>query len=350
MSFFESFQQQLQQTTQQLQTSINNLSIQETAAQISKNVQDNLNNLSIQDISKNVQNEVNNLKPIIARTSRSIQEKLGSINDISELPKEYKDLELKVDLNYKFLKQLLQITKQYELESYDNPLNLKESLNDYSLLINEKFTELSKASSTKEAEQVLLSGRKERVPNTFAHQFGKFMKNAREEFNASDECAGAGAGEESSLSKSLLKISEVEMKIGNERLEQDKLIMHEVNEKIENMLKNDFSKCMKLRNQVETCRLNFDTVRAEIKSYGETATGEQGAARNALNDKLEKFEDELVNATEIAVESMKELIKPLESINMMKVLFKIQLNYHKSVVSELGLLVDSLDSISLEDD
>lgn len=326
MSFFESFQQQLQQTTQQLQTSINNLSLQETAAQISKNVQ----------------NEVNNLKPILARTTRSIQEKIGSIQDISELPKEYKDLELKVDLNHKFLKQLLEITKQYEIESYDNPLNLKESLNDYSVLINEKLNELSKANSTKEAEEVLLSGRKDKIPNTFSHQFSKIMKNSRDAFIKIDE-----EGKENSLSKSLLKISEIEFKIGNERLEQDKLIIVEVNEKIENLLKNDFSKCLKLRNQVETCRLNFDTVRAEIKAMGED---DKGAAREELNDKLEKFEDELVNATEIAVESMKELIKPLESINLLKVLFKIQLNYHKNVVSELGLLVDSLDSISLEDE
>lgn len=357
MSFLQSFQEQLQQTTQQLTTSLNNLNLQDTAAQFTSQVQ----------------KEVNNLKPILARTTRSLQEKFGSIDDISELPKEYKDLERRVDNIRQFYASVLEITRQYELEAYDNPLNLKESLSDYSTLINEKISELSQANTTQEAERVLLSGRKDKTPKTFSHQFSKSMKTCREnilankpisklsipigtdsnnnkteESNENNEESVDENDKETPLTTALLKISESEYKLGNERLEQDKLIIVEFNIKVKNLLHNDFVKCSELRSNVENARLNFDTVRSEIKNI-QNGNPEVEVPEH-LNKKLEACEDELVNATEIAVEAMKELIKPLESINLLKLLFKIQLNYHKNVVTELTSLVGELDAIPLDDD
>ena len=146
----------------------------------------------------------------------------------------------------------------------------------------------------------------------------------------------------------LEKIAEYETKIGNERLEQDKLIIVEFNSKINGLLKEEFTKCSKLRSNVETARLNFDTVRSQIRT---TQNGDETVVvPEELTKKLEKCEDELVNATEIAVEAMKELIKPLESVNLMKLLFKIQLTYHKNVTKYLEELIDNLESISLEED
>jgi hypothetical protein len=358
MSFFENLQHQFQQTTQQLTTSLNNLSIQDTASQISSSVQQNISNL---------EKEVNNLKPIFARTTRSLQEKFGSIDDISELPKEYKDLETRVDNIRQFYQRVLEITRQYELEAYDNPSNLKESLSDYTSLINEKINELSQANTTQDAENVLLSGRKDKTPRTFSHQFSKNMKVLRQniltnkkvsslplitsnnEVTETTESTGVdNEFKETPLTKALLKISEAEYKIGNERLEQDKLIIVEFNNKVKNLLRNDFAKCSQLRNQVETARLNFDTTRAEIKALQNG--NPEIEIPEKLSKKLEESEDDLVNATEIAVEAMKELIKPLESINLLKLLFKIQLNYHKNVVSELTSLVDNLEAIPLDDD
>lgn len=364
MSFLQSFQQQLQQTTQQLTTSLNNLNLQDTAAQISNSVQQNISHL---------EQEVNNLKPIFARTTRSLQEKFGSIDDISELPKEYKDLESRVDNIRQFYQRVLEITRQYELEAYDNPSNLKESLSDYTSLLNEKITSLSHATTTQEAERVLLSGRKDKTPKTFAHQFAKSMTIARDNILANkavsnlpipsilskdNETAESANTEvtsedgteikETPLTAALLKISETEFKIGNERLEQDKLIIVEFNNKINNLLKTDFVKSNQLRHAVETARLNFDTIRAQIKA---AQNGNAEAEIPAdLSKKLEDNEDELVNATEIAVEAMKELIKPLEAFNLLKLLFKIQLNYHKAVVNELTSLVDGLEAIPIDEE
>ncbi|KAH3664051.1 hypothetical protein OGAPHI_004765 [Ogataea philodendri] len=313
-------QQSFQQTTQQLTTSF----------------QDNLVNLE-----KEVSSLNSNLSPILKRTTRSLQERFGSIDDISELPQEYKDLEKRVDNLKVFYKKLLSITQQYEIESYDYPPNLKESIQDYTKLINEKFAGLSQATTTSEAEAVLLATSKDQTPKTFAHQFAKGCTAAHDEFVS-------GEDHSSSLAKALLKISEYQTRIGDERLEQDKLVITEFNDKIRNVLQGDFQNTQKLRRQVETSRLNFDTVRAEVKAvqHGD----ESVELPVAISKKLETAEDELVSATESAVESMKSLIKPTEGLNLLKVLMKIQLNYHKNVVSELSSLVDELDTLPQDDD
>lgn len=345
MSFFQNLQQQFQETTTQLGNQINSISLQETAAQLQHN---------ISQFGEDV-------KPLLQRTTRTIQEKIGTIDDISELPKDYKDLEKQVDNLQLFYKRVLLITQQYELESYDYPPNLKESFSDVTSLLNEKITGLSHATTTQEAEKILLAGRKDQTLKTFAHQFGKALKISRESIlenkpvttlpkigSATIDIDADEQLKDNALTIALQKISEMQFKIGNERLEQDKLIIVEFNNKIQTLLKTDFAKTVQLRKHVENARLNFDTVRAEIKSVQKGDTDSPVPAE--LTKKLENNEDELVSATEVAVESMKSIIKPYESVNLLKVLIKIQLNYHKNVVSNLSLLVDDLDAIQFEND
>lgn len=345
MSFFQSLQQQFQETTAQLGSQINNISLQETAAQLQHN---------ISQFGEDV-------KPLLQRTTRTIQERIGTIDDISELPKDYKDLEKQVDNLQLFYKRVLMITQQYELESYDYPPNLKESFTDVTSLLNEKIAGLSHATTTQEAEKILLAGRKDQTPKTFAHQFGRALKLSRESIldnkpvstlpklgSTSIDIDAEEPLKDNALTIALQKIADIQIKVGNERLEQDKLVIAEFNNKVKTLLKNDFSKTATLRKQVENARLNFDTVRAEIKSLQK---GDADAAvPPQLTQKLENNEDELVSATEVAVESMKSLIKPYESVNLLKVLVKIQLNYHKNVVSDLSLLVDDLDAIQFDNE
>ncbi|GMM27683.1 Gvp36 protein [Martiniozyma asiatica (nom. inval.)] len=349
MSFFQSLQQQLQETTQNLGSQLNSLSLQETAAHLTTSMQENLNQLS---------GEVNNLKPIFQRTTRSLQEKFGSIDDISELPQDYKDLEKQVDNLKLFYQNVLNITSQYEIESYDFPPNLKESLSDYSSLLSEKISGLSQASTAQEAERVLLSGRKDKIPKTLHHQLGKTLNGCKDSIIANKAVSfipgvkpkdeEGSEIKENALTIALGKISDSQFKIGNERLEQDKLIIVEFNAKVKNLLKSDFVKVLQLRKDVENARLSFDTVRAEIKSLQKGDP--EAPVPEDVNAKLEGFEDELVNATEVAVEMMKDLIKPYEGVNLLKVFCKIQLNYHKNVVRELEACVDDLEAIQFDNE
>lgn len=337
MSFsfnLQSLQDSLQKTTQNLTTSLQeNLGNLPSANEVSSSFQQNLNSL---------QKEVTNLKPILKRTQRSLQEKFGSTSDISELPQDYKDLEKQVDDLKSFYKRVLTITQQYGIESYDYPPNLKESINDYTKILNQKLTGLSQATTTNEAEAVLLSTTKDEYPKTFAHQLSKAFKKSHDQTVADNEAEG-----ETSLTKAMLLSSNSEFKIGDERLEQDKLVISEFNSKVQSLLKNEIARTDRLRKQVETARLNFDATRAEIKTlqHGE----ETAPVPEKLSQKLENYEDELVNATEVAVEAMKDLVKSEEPLSLLKVYTKIQLNYHKAVVEELSSLSEDLGGLPTAD-
>ena len=68
----------------------------------------------------------------IKKTTWFLQEKVGDDipeDEISKLPKDYKQLELKDDALEKALNRLLLPTKTFELDGYGYPPNLIESLN-----------------------------------------------------------------------------------------------------------------------------------------------------------------------------------------------------------------------------
>ncbi|ODV97376.1 hypothetical protein PACTADRAFT_49098 [Pachysolen tannophilus NRRL Y-2460] len=324
-SFQQSLQETLQNTSQQFQT-------------------------GIQQVSKEASNLNTNFSPIFKRTARLAQERLGNIDDISELPKEYIELEKKIDDLKKFYNKVLAITEQYGLESYDFPPNLKENFQDFSKTFTEKLSHLSAATTTAEAEAVLTAttSGSNYVPKTFHHQLSKNLSAGRD-LLLKDE-------DEDALTKSLLKISEIEFKLGDERLEQDKLVVTEFNKKIKTILNTQFVETNNYRKHVENSRINFDLVRAEVKSYQEKNSTTSGTnvdeveIPDSLQSKLDAAEDELVNATELAVESMKKLISPVEPVNLLKIYAKIQLNYHKNVVTLLEGLVTDLDSIPLDEE
>lgn len=281
------------------------------------------------------------LTPYFKRTTRSLQERFGGIEDISELPKEYIELERKVDALRVFYKKTLSITQQYEIESYDYPPNLKESIFDVTKTVTEKFHGLSQATTTAEAEAVLTSSSEEKhYPKTFAHSFSKVCAGNRETL--------ISANVSSSLVDALIQVSEMQFKVGDERLEQDKLIITQVNGKLAQLLNTQFKQTDSLRSKVEDSRLNFDYLRSEIKAA--TKGDDTVEIPEPLNQKLEESEDDLVNATELAVESMKKLISPVESINVLKVLTRIQLNYHQNVAAELSTLAEKLDGLPVEDE
>ncbi|ANZ76219.1 BA75_03129T0 [Komagataella pastoris] len=312
-------------------------SLQQTSQQLGQQIQEGIQNVSKEATSLN-----QNLSPIFKRTQRSLQEKLGQIDDISALPEEYIDLEKKADALRIVYKKILAITSQYEIESYDYPPNLKESVFDVTKTIGEKIQGLSHATTTAEAEAVLIAPAGNQYPKTFSHSLSKVVTASNDNLLKSQN------DQESSLTQALLKIADTEYRIGDKRLEQDKLIINEFNNKIRYVLENSFTETTKHRRNVETSRLTFDTIRAEIKK---AQAGDDTAEVPAeMEKKLELAEDELVHSTEVAVESLKKLLQPTDSINLLKVFTKIRLNYYKSVSESLSELVDQLDALPEDED
>jgi hypothetical protein len=288
-----------------------------------------------EEVSKEAQKFSNDFTPIAKRTARLVQEKFGTIEDISELPEEYILLEKKTDALRSVYKKLLAITATYEIESYDYPPNIKESVSDLSKTLTEKFQGLQKASSAAEAEKILTSSSDEPVlPKTFAHELSKASRQSRQLLLQFDD--------DNALSKVLLKFAEAQAKIGSKRLEQDQMILTEFNAKLQDALDKNFTETNANRKKVDSARLNFDTLRYEVKIHPER--------QEQLQEQLDNAEDELVNATTVAVQSMKKLIEPAESVNLIVLFTKIQLEFHKATVGELETLVKDLESIPLDDE
>lgn len=80
----------------------------------------------------------------LLKRKHQLQETLGTVQDISQLPPQYKFLEEKSDALEKICKRLLVVTKTYEVEGYDYPPNLSESLNDWWSLNKDSLFSFSK--------------------------------------------------------------------------------------------------------------------------------------------------------------------------------------------------------------
>ena len=379
---------------------------------------------SFKEISKDVNNALKplneNLQPFTQETIRLVQERFIPNEDISELPQEYLLLEKKCDTLRNVYRQILSVTQTYELEGYDYPPNLKESIVDFSKAFSEKVQGLAAATTTEEAERVLSKpAASQQYPNTLAHALSRACINSRNLLLKIDQDNGddVNDNEGNALAKVLYLFGESQKEVGDKRLDQDKLIFEEFNQRIQDILNNSFKETIKDRKKVETSRLVFDQLRHEIKQLsiettassgsgsgkeGENAKsespsagpettkdvkgGEVNVAGSAsagasisppntattassasgsddgelnklkkeklieLNKKLETAEDGLVNNTTQAVNSMKKLIDPLESINLIKIFIKIQLNYHQFIVNKYNGLLTEIDKIPIDDD
>lgn len=310
---------------------------------------------SLKEISKDVRGIGENLQPMTQKALHLVNETIGTGgigNELSKLPPEYLLLEKKVDTLKGVYKRFLEVTQTYEIESYDYPPNIKESLSDFSKTFTEKFLELSTASTTKEAERILAKPSGNAMPKTLAHAIAKAAATSREALLKQDD------DEEDSFVKVLLKLAETQKTIGNKRLEQDSLVISQFNHKITEMLDKMFKETMHQRKQVEQSRYRLDHILYESRIAKEETerlvaekadTTEHDKYVKDLALKVEAAEDDLVNNTTVAVQSMQRFLSPVESIGLVKILTTIQLNYFKAAASDLEALLKDIDEIAEEE-
>jgi len=97
------------------------------------------------------------ISPFAKRTRQLLNERFGNVEDKTELPQEYLELEKRIDQLKATHLKLLNVTATYVNESYDYQ-DLKESFVDLGKTISEKVTNLSTASSAAEAQAALVKG------------------------------------------------------------------------------------------------------------------------------------------------------------------------------------------------
>ncbi|GMM34373.1 hypothetical protein DASC09_016980 [Saccharomycopsis crataegensis] len=322
---------------------------------------------SIKEISKDVKDFSENFQPYTKNAIDLMKETIGSGisgDEVSALPPDYLLLERKADNLKAIYNRFLEVTQTYEIESYDYPPNIKESITDLSKTFSEKFQELSSASTTKEAEKILIKPSSNQSPKTLAHAIAKAAAVSREsllkQVEAEEQEEDEEEDKEDSFAKVLLKLADTQKSIGSKRLEQDSLVINKFNSKIKEILDKMFKDTVKNRKHVNQSRYRLDHIRYEIKIAEEeqeklkTSEGEDKKEEiekhtkylEDLNSKLEAAEDELVNSTIVAAKSMKKFLNPVESIGLIKILTTIQMNYFKAAAADLELLLKDIDEIS----
>ncbi|KAK6201388.1 Golgi vesicle protein [Scheffersomyces amazonensis] len=269
--------------------------------------------------------------------------------EVSELPAEYLQLEHNCDLLLKLYTDLISFSNEtYGKISYDYPpgnyaiTKIREA--NVGGVISSKFNQLKNVSSPQELENILLgrqeansTGEEEEVsiqttsanlPKTLFGQLSTISEKHSEELKTSN----------SPLSLALLQLSSTYLEIASARLEQDKKITKDVNNKLITILNEEFIKVTELRKRVYASRSDFDIIRAKVGDNDQE------------DEELISKEDSLVSATETAVVEMKKLLRPSKNINLLKVFVQAQKEFFELSAKKLAALSAGLDKIEIPED
>lgn len=319
---FNAFADSLNKKFQELSTSV---SQKAQEAQLDKKFKD----LS-QAVSQRTQDLTTSLPSLAQSTQRLVQERLGQVTDISQLPQEYLELENRVDRIRLVYENFLKVTQVYEHESYDYPNNVRDSVNEFSKTVSSKLHELSHASSTDEAQNILISPGPAKDPKTLNYALSKVALTSSEYLSKSGH-------EDEAIATALLKYSDVQAKIAQARLQQDTLIQTKFNKKLRETLASDLNKAVKARKEVENKRLQYDIARANLVN----AKPEKEAS---LRVQMESLEDEFAQATEDATGVMQDVIASSEFLKDLSELVSAQLAYYKLSTELLSDFLPQLET------
>jgi len=290
-----------------------------------------------------------NFTPFAARTQQYVKEQLGQVEDKTQLPPDYIELEKRVDALKKVHNTMLQVTSQYSNEAYDYPANIRESFNDLGRTVAEKVHLLSSATSPAEAQAALTAPPSAKPqPKTFSHAI------ARAALNGSHVLSGehAGAGEDP-LATALEKYAIASEKVGEARLAQDAQIQSRFLAGWSTTLNTNIMFATRARKAVENARLNLDATKANVKSPGFALPGVQAPrSEEDLTEearaKIEQAEDEFVAQTEEAAGVMKNVLDTPEPLRNLADLVAAQLEYHKKAYEILSELAPVIEQLQME--
>ncbi|EDO16136.1 hypothetical protein Kpol_1070p19 [Vanderwaltozyma polyspora DSM 70294] len=284
-------------------------------------------------VSEKTQEFSTSIPTLAESTQRLVQEKLGNVTDISQLPQEYIELERQVDTIKLVYEHFLQITAIYENESYDYPKYVSDSVNDFSKVFANKVTELSHATSAQEAQNILVTPGPAKEPRTLNYALSKVA------LNSSESLAQLADPNEGPVADALLKFSDVQAKIAQTRLHQDTLIQTKFNKQLREKLELDIGKASKARKDVQYKRLQYDVARSKLTQ----AKPEKEAS---LRVEMESLEEQFAQSTEDATIIMQEVIADSKFLSSLKELAEAQLSYFETSAQLLKEFMPVLDSES----
>ncbi|CCK69927.1 Gvp36p KNAG_0D01760 [Huiozyma naganishii CBS 8797] len=270
-------------------------------------------------VSQKTQEFSRDLPSLAQTTQRLVQEKLGQVTDISQLPQEYLELEKRVDALKLVHEHFLQVTAIYENESYDYPKYVRDSVNEWSRTVATRVSELRHVSSAAEAQHVIAAPTQETEPKTLHYALSKVALNGSQ---LVDNLDAPRTPRETQLSSGLLEFSGVEAELAQARLEQDAAVKAQFNEKLRGQLSGEIARAAAARKEVFQKRLQYDVARTNLLN----AKPEKEAS---LRVQMETLEDEFAQCTEHATIVMQEVLSQADLLGAVRRLAAAQHAYHE---------------------
>jgi hypothetical protein len=272
-------------------------------------------------------------------TVQATKERFGQVapEEITELPQEYKDLEARVDALRAAHLALLKITRVYESETYDYPVQIQESLSEFSSSLGYNITSFAAAN---------LKGTNLPVPNAPAapppapH---KTLPHAlvRASTSAANAIGGATASStDDKLGRTLALYAQGWERIALARLEQDNAIRETFLHPWQTTLNTSINVAMKARQAVKVSRLELDSAKQTLKTAGPSRQ-EQASLE------VENAEDDLVQKTEVAITLMKTVLENPEPIKNLNELAKAQLMFFSIAAESLSTIQGEIEELSV---
>ncbi|SMN21921.1 similar to Saccharomyces cerevisiae YIL041W GVP36 BAR domain-containing protein that localizes to both early and late Golgi vesicles [Maudiozyma saulgeensis] len=275
-----------------------------------------------------------NLPSLAQNTQRLVQEKLGQVTDISQLPQEYIELEKKVDTLKLTYQHFLQVSSTFENESYDYPKYVNESLNEFSKNVATKVSELSHATNASEAQNILISPNATTEPKTLNYALSKVSLQSSELFNQLP--SAISTPQDHKTAATLLSFSDVQAKIAQERLRQDTIIQTKFNKQLREELAGAIDGANRARKDVQNKRLKYDVARSNLLN----ARPEKEAS---LRVQMEALEDEFAQSTETATLVMQKVLANSGLLADLKQMAIAEKTYFENSASLMKEFIESND-------
>ncbi|CEP07185.1 hypothetical protein [Parasitella parasitica] len=255
------------------------------------------------------------------------QEKLGTAENVTELPQEYKDLEKRLDALRSVQTNMLKVSRTYNNSSYDYPVQIQESLIGMTNTVTREIQHLALSSAADRASDHAPTTAEE--PKTLLHGLARVASQGSQ-----------AIGVEEPLGTALFKYATITEKVADARVKMDHAIVEKFNKPVQTTLNSSIEQANKARRNVQSIRLSLDACKARYRSARPDRS-------EAARLEVEQVEDQFVAAVEEATNLMKAALENPEPFRNLADLVQAQLQYFKEAHELLGDLAPELDEIQV---
>ncbi|KAJ1980914.1 BAR domain-containing protein [Dimargaris verticillata] len=255
---------------------------------------------------------------------------MGAATDITELPKEYLDLEKRFDAIREVQQNMYRISKTYTAPPFQLGVNqLGESFWDFSRNVSDRIQHVAMGQEDTSRDLRSPKSPEEQAPKTVYHAMSRSTLKASEE-----------VGLEEPYGAALFKFASIQDKIGESKLKLDDSVRHRFTDPIGNSVNTSIALAMKARKNVTASRLALDATKNGLKNSGPEQADQ-------VQHEILKAEDEFVAVVEETMSLMKAVVESPEFLRYLSELVNAELNHYKESYELLSELAPEIDEMQV---